>query len=152
VSGYGYYTLELFPALRLTAGLSYDQLRYPVNFRQPPIAGGTAERDRLSPKAALLWSPTPALIVRGMYSRGLGGASFDESFRLEPTQLAGFSQNFRTIMPESVVGSVAAPTFEVAGLALDVKLKTGTYLGIRAEALNSEVQRELGVFSLNGSN
>ena len=42
--------------------------------------------------------------------------SFDESVQLEPNQVAGFNQVFRSIISESVVGSVAAPDYETAGL------------------------------------
>src|SRR6185369_9257412 len=43
-----------------------------------------------------------------------------------------------------------APSFDIAGLAFDVKLKTRTYLGLQAERLESEVQREIGVFNHDG--
>ena len=150
LSGYGYYTLELIDDLLLTAGLAYDQITFPENHRQPPIAGGSMTRDRLNPKAALVWSPLREVTLRGVFSRALGGVSFDESFRLEPTQLAGFNQSFRTIIPETLAGSVSAPTYQIAGGALDVKLKTRTYFGLQAEVLNSEVRRQIGVFDDNG--
>jgi tetratricopeptide (TPR) repeat protein len=144
---YGYDTYEIARNhLWLTAGLSYDQLRYPQNHRQVPISSGEAKADRLAPKAALVWSPAPAVTLRGDYSRSLGGVSFDESYRLEPAQLAGFNQSFRTIIPESVVGSVSAPRFETAGAALDLKFKTHTYIGLVGEILSSDVNRTLGVY------
>jgi len=62
--------------------------------------------------------------------------SLDESYRLEPTQLAGFPQAFRTIISESVAGSVSAPEYETLGVALDIKLASRTYLGLEAAALN----------------
>jgi hypothetical protein len=77
--------------------------------------------------------------------------TFDESFRLEPAQLAGFSQAFRTLIPESVAGSVSAPRFETAGAALDLKFKTKTYLGVQAEFLRSTVDGQVGVFDYNTS-
>jgi hypothetical protein len=48
----------------------------------------------------------------------------------EPTQLAGFPQSFRTVISESIAGSVAAPETEVMGLALDLKFGTGTFAGL----------------------
>lgn len=150
LSGYGYLTYELVSDLWLTAGLSYDWITFPENYRQPPVSAGESTQDRLNPKAALVWSPLWEVTVRGIYAQALGGVSFDESFRLEPTQLAGFNQSFRTIMPESIVGSVSVPTYDIAGAALDVKLKTRTYLGVQAELLNSEVSREIGVFDSPG--
>jgi hypothetical protein len=50
--------------------------------------------------------------VRGAYAQALGGVSFDQSFRLEPTHVAGFNQAYRSIIPEAVVGANAAPKFE----------------------------------------
>ena len=65
---------------------------------------------------------------------------------MEPTQLAGFIQTFRSVIPESVVGSVSAPTFETYGAALDLKFRTGAYIGIQAEMLSSDVNANVGVF------
>jgi Flp pilus assembly protein TadD len=150
ISAYGYYTLEVIPNLHLTGGLTYDQVLFPTNFRQPPISEGSTRTDQLSPKAALVWSPLPEFTLRGVYTRSLGGVSFDQSFRLEPTQLAGFVQSFRTIMPESIVGSVSAPTYETAGAAMDLKFKTRTYVGLQLERLESEVDTFAGVFQNSG--
>ncbi len=151
ISTYGYYTWEPVPELHLTGGLTYDLLTFPINFRQPPVSEGSITRDRISPKAALVWSPRPEIALRAAYSRSLGGVTFDESFRLEPTQLAGFSQSFRNLISESVVGSVTAPTYETIGAALDLKFKSRTYVGIQGQFLNSEVNREVGVFDFSGA-
>ena len=147
VAGYGYYMWKPIDTLLLTAGLAYDTITYPVNYRQPPVSSGSTDRDQISPKAALVWSPTRELTLRGIYARSLGGVTYDESYRLEPTQLAGFVQSFPTVISESVVGSVSAPSYDVAGLGLDLKLKTRTYLGVQAEFLKSDVQRQIGVFN-----
>jgi hypothetical protein len=44
------------------------------------------------------------------------------------------------------VGSVSVPTYQLIGGAVDVKLKSRTYFGIQAESLQSDVNREYGVF------
>ena len=150
ISGYGYYTWEIIRNLHLTGGLAYDQITLPTNYRYPPIAGGSTTQDQLSPKAALVWSPRPGVTVRGVYTKSMGGVTLDESYRLEPAQLAGFSQAFRTLIPESVASSVSAPSFETAGAALDLKFKTRTYFGVQAEFLKSEVDRQIGVFDYTG--
>jgi hypothetical protein len=148
VTGYGYYTAEPLDHLFLTGGVCYDWLIYPKNFRAPPVTGGTVSRSQLGPKAAIVWSPRPEVTLRGVYTRSLGGASLDQSVRLEPTQLAGFIQTYRSIMPESVVGETSGAAFETAGAALDLKLRTRTYVGLEAQLLNSDLQRSLGSFIL----
>jgi outer membrane receptor protein involved in Fe transport len=150
-SVYGYYTWEIIPDLLLTGGAAYDHLAFPLNFRSPPVSGADTSRDQFNPKAALVWTVVPGLTLRGIYSRSLGGVSFDESFRLEPTQLAGFEQAFRTIINESLAGSVSAPDHRVIGAALDFKAPTHTYLGIQGELLRSRVDTELGAFDYNAA-
>jgi tetratricopeptide (TPR) repeat protein len=151
-SAYGYYTLEPVEKLWLTAGLAYDYINYPANFRSPPVSSGNDTRYHLGPKAALVWSPLPEVTLRGIYSSSMGGVSYDNSYRLEPTQLAGFVQSFGSIIPESVVGSVSAPTYDVYGAALDLKFQTRTYVGIQAQYLSADVQDQIGVFSFSTLN
>jgi outer membrane receptor protein involved in Fe transport len=147
LSVYGYYTWQPLPEFYLTPGLSYDQVRFPRNHRSPPIAEGEERRRRLNPKFGAVWSPDDGFTLRGAYSRSLGGVSFDESFRLEPAQLAGFQQSFRSIISESLAGSVSAPIYETAGLALDWNTKGRTFFGLQADALGSDVRRRVGVFN-----
>jgi len=143
----GYLTLEPVDRLWLTGGLAYDTETYPYDFRQPPLATGEANRSQVGPKAALVWSPVAEATVRGDFTRSLGGVSLDESYRLEPTQLAGFPQAFRSLIPESLVGSVDAPEFQTFGLALDLKFPTRTYAGVEAQRLETNLRRGIGVFS-----
>ena len=146
VAAYAYETFEPLPRLRLTTGLAYDRVTAPRNFRDSPVAAGQKTVSQASPKLALVWTPHPPVTFRAAYARALGGASFDESVRLEPGQLAGFNQSHRTIISESVAGSVTAPRHELAGLAVDGKFATRTYAGLTAEWLESEVRRDVGVF------
>jgi len=151
-TGYGYLTLEPLDRVWLTGGLAYDDLTYPANFRQPPLSAGQGHLSEFGPKAAVVWSPLPEATLRGDFTRSLGGVSLDESYRLEPTQLAGFPQAFRSILSESVVGSVAAPKYQTYGVALDLKFPTRTYAGLQLQRLESDAQRQLGVFTLvNGT-
>jgi hypothetical protein len=123
-------------------------MRFPSNFRDPPVGGGTTGRGQSNPKAAFVWSPAKELTFRGIYARSLGGLSYDQSYRLEPTELAGFVQSFGSIIPESVVGSVSAADCTVFGSAMDVKLKTRTYLGVQAQVLKAGVDQDVGAFYL----
>lgn len=146
-SVYGYYTWEPWEGLLLTPGVAYDHIIFPSNYRYPPISSGEDSRARVNPKAALVWKLDEHLTLRGAYSQSLGGVSLDESVRLEPTQLAGFSQSFRSVISESLVGSVSAPDYESAGAAIDLKASTRTYVGLQAESLRSDVHREVGIFN-----
>jgi Tfp pilus assembly protein PilF len=145
-SVYGYYTLKPVPELLLTAGLSYDHLEFPDNFRFPPLNLGTTSRNLLAPKGAVVWSPGPAITVRGAYSEGLGGVTFDDSYRLEPTQLGGFNQTFRSVVSESEVGSLAGAKYQTYGSALEIKLPTRTYLTLQGQYLRADSEETIGVF------
>lgn len=148
-SAYAYELWRVHSSLQLIGGVSYDILRYPRNFRSAPVASKETTTGRVSPKAGFIYTPLTNTIVRGAYSRGLGGVSFDQSFRIEPSQVAGFNQAYRSIIPESVAGANAAAIFESAGVSLEQKFGTGTYLGLSAEVLWSEVGRGFGVFDLD---
>ncbi len=66
--------------------------------------------------------------------------------RLEPTQIGGFTQAYRSLAPESAAGLVPGTRFETWGLALDqVIRKTGTYLLVQGELLNSDATRTVGM-------
>ncbi len=153
-TGYGYLTLKPADPLRLIGGLTYDRETFPQNFRHPPVTPGDETRSQWGPKAGFLWTPLPQATVRGVYAKSLGGVSLDESYRLEPTQIAGFPQAFRTLIPESAsgVGSLSAPEFETAALALELKLGARTYAGLQAERLTSDVRRNVGVFTAQNGN
>jgi Flp pilus assembly protein TadD len=132
--------------LLLVAGLSYDRLAYPENFRAPPVNGNENRTDHLSPKAGFIWTPWKETTVRGAYTRSLGGVTFDQSFQLEPSQIAGFNQTFRSLIPESVAGALSAQRFETIGLALDQKLATRTYIGFSGEWLRSRSTQRIGTY------
>jgi hypothetical protein len=84
--------------------------------------------------------------MRGAYTRSLGGVFYDASVRLEPTQVAGFIQTYRSLIPESVEGSVPGSRFETFHLGFDQKLKSRTYFLLDAELLKSKADRTVGVF------
>ena len=149
LTGYGYLTVEPLDHLWLTGGAAYDDVSYPDNFRSPPLSGGQDHTSQLGPKAGLVWSPASLVTLRGAYTRSLGGVSADESYRLEQAQVAGFPQAFRSLIPESVVGSVSAPKYETASAALDFKFPTHTYAGIQAQWLNTDVDRTVGALVLD---
>ncbi len=152
ITGYGYYHLQVCDWLLLIAGASYDRVTGPRNFRYAPLSSGEETTDRLSPKAGVILTPWKNGAIRGAYSRSLSGVSFDQSFQLEPSQIAGFAQTYRSIIPEAVSGANAGAKFDVAGLALDQKFANGTYAGISGEWLKSDVNRHLGVYDDDSTN
>ncbi|MGP8200553.1 MAG: FecR domain-containing protein [Limisphaerales bacterium] len=147
-TAYTYLTVEPLDHLWLTGGVAADDETFPYYFRNPPVTSGEDTRTQVGPKAALVWSPIPEATLRGIYTRSLGGVSLDESYRLEPTELAGFPQAFRSLISESIVGSQSAPTFETLGAALDLKFRSRTYAEFQFEHLGSDVNQGIGDFVL----
>lgn len=146
ITGYGYYHWRPVRSLLLAAGVSYDRLEIPANFRYAPLLEGEDHVDQVSPKGGVIWTPAKNTTFRAAYSQSLGGVGFDQSFRLEPTQIAGFNQGLRSLIPESVVGANSAEEFETTFASVEQRIGSGTYLGISGEWLQSEVSRELGVY------
>lgn len=144
---YAYDYWKLSPCLTLIGGVSWDRVEHPDNFRNPPVSEGQREEEDVSGKLGFTWTPSPWFNLRGAAAQGLGGLSFDESVRLEPSQIAGFGQAFRTLISESLVGSVEAPTYQLAGLAADGRLDERTWWGVSASMIEQETDRTLGVFT-----
>lgn len=149
LSLYAYHHWKLRENLMLSGGVAYDRLDWPANYRRPPLSTGGRSRDLVSPKASLIWNPATPVTLRGAYARSLGGVSNEGDLRLEPTQLAGFSQTYRTLISETMFGSVEAPVFDVAGGALDLKLKPGTYVTLEGLWKQSRVDRNFGYFDFD---
>jgi Tfp pilus assembly protein PilF len=141
---YGYEEWRPSDSLLLIGGVAYDTISFPANYLFAPVAGEEQSRDLIGPKAGLVWAPASGTTLRAAYSRALGGVSFDQSFRLEPSQVAGFNQAFRSLIPEAVAGAVAAPEFEIFGLQCEQKFPTRTYVGVTAGLLRSEADRAVG--------
>ncbi len=144
LSFYAYENWQVFDPLLVSAGVAYDRLYFPQNFRNAPLLPGQETDDQVSPKAGVIWTPTRNTTLRGAYTRSLGGVSFDQSFQLEPSQVAGFNQSYRSLIPEAVAGAIASPHFETASAALDQKFAHGTYLGVEAQWLHSVADRRVG--------
>jgi hypothetical protein len=144
ISPYEYHHWEIVDGLMLIAGLTYDTEKYPLNYRRPPLDNSTAWKSQWSPKGALIWSPTPTLTLRGAFARALGGVSYDESVRLEPTQIAGFDQSFRSVISESLVGSVEAARYQVSGGAIDWRVRTNLWFTLQGQNIREQVGQQTG--------
>ena len=145
-SAYAYHNWRVAAPLWLCAGVSYDHLSYPENALGAPLSDREISRDQLSPKGGFIWIPAPGTTVRGAYTRSLGGFSYDQSVRLEPTQVAGFNQAFRSLFPEALVGSVPGSDFETFHLGLDHQFPTRTYAVFEASVLRARGEPRFGVF------
>jgi len=143
---YAYDIWEATRWLSLTAGVTYDKLSYPENFRDVPINDRDVSYDKLSPKFGMILTPRSGTTIRAAYTEFISGASVDESFRLEPTQVAGFNQSSRTLISESLSGSVAGARYRVYGLSLEQKLPTRTYLGVELTRSEQRVDRVQPLF------
>jgi len=150
-SGYAYWFWQVARPLQLQAGVSYDYLDYPENVLVPPISDDQERTDQVSPKVGFYFTPWTNTTFRGVWTRSLGGVYFDTSVRLEPTQIGGFNQAFRSIAPESVVGLVPGTSFETFGLALEHKFPTRTYVTLAGELLYSDAARTVGAFDLSAA-
>ncbi len=147
-SAYGYYKLKLGDSLRLTGGLTYDWERYPLNLGQPPLSNQEDEKGRLSPKIGLDWTPGDGTRVRADFTRSMGGLINDSSTAIEPSEIAGFNQSFRSLIPQSAgFGTPPATVFETCGLGVDHKFPTGTYLDLEAQVLTSAGNQLIGAYS-----
>ncbi len=147
VTAYAYHSWQLTPWLQTVAGLAYDRLTHPLNYRHAPLSDLEDTTDQLGPKFGLVLTPAPDLALRAAYTRSLGGVSVDQSLRLEPTQVAGLNQAYRSLIPESAAGVLSAATFETAQAALEYKPLPNTYLTASAEWLSSSADRHLGAYA-----
>jgi hypothetical protein len=102
----------------------------------------------------LTWNVSQEVTLRAAYAQALGGASFDESYTLEPKEIAGFNQAFRSIISESVVGPLAGAKYGILGGAADLKFKSRTYVTFQAQLLTSHENEDIGVlyFPASASN
>jgi Tfp pilus assembly protein PilF len=148
VSFYGYYQLKLFDALRLTAGGAYDWERFPLNVNTPPLSSQEDERGRLSPKVGVDWTAPEGTRLRADYTRSMGGLLNDSSTLIEPSEVAGFNQAFRSLIPESAgFGTPPATQFETWGVGADHKFTTGTYVDVEGQLLTSRGNQLIGAWT-----
>jgi tetratricopeptide (TPR) repeat protein len=147
-SAYAYALSEVAPGLRLLAGVAWDHVRRPRNFRNPPLSPATDTTEQTSAKAGFTYALSPAVTLRGAYTEALGGVTFDESVRLEPVQFAGFEQTFRTVIAESLVGAVETPGYRQTGLGADGRWSDRTWWHATATDLRERVRRTVGLFEV----
>lgn len=144
--GYTYATVRPVDSLALTAGLSLDSLEQPRNLRVGPLAEDSIRTAQASPKAGFVWAIRTNVWLRGAYTRSLGGVSYEQSIRLEPTLVGGFNQAFRSLVPESLTGTLSGARNETWQVALEARPTPNTLFALQAEHLGTVVDSWQGVF------
>jgi Tfp pilus assembly protein PilF len=145
-SGYGYHTWQMTDPFALTAGLTYDCLHQPADVATTPFSSQSKTTVQFSPKVGFIWTPAANTTVRAAYTSSLAGFANGQSLRLEPTEVAGFNQDFRSLAPESVAGDSSGAKFDTYHLALEQKFDIGTYLGLSGQILHSKLNELQGAF------
>jgi hypothetical protein len=146
LTAYAYDVWTLSRWLSVTGGLAIDSLKYPTNLRETPLDRRQSSLDKILPKAGATIQPWSGATIRGAYAETLGGSSLDASFRLEPTQVDGFLQTYRSLISESLIGEVEGSYFRLAGISFEQKLPTRTYLGIEWNVRRQDLDRVIGAF------
>ena len=148
ISAYGYYTLKLGDSFKATGGVTYDYEHYPLNIGSPPLSNTETDRERVSPKVGVDWMLPDNTRLRASYTRSLGGLINDSSTTIEPTEIGGFNQAFRSLIPQSAgFGTPPALMFETWGIGIDHKFPTGTYVDAEGQFLTSTGNQLIGAWT-----
>ena len=142
---YAYDYVHLHDTLQLIGGLNYTFQSIPLNKSTAPVSSDRDHQDRLTPKAAIVWSPAAWSTVRAAYSRSLGGAGLGQSVRLEPSQLAGLIQVFRDPVPPSVAGEIDGADIESIEALWEGRFHR-TYLSVAGRRINADAASHRGMF------
>jgi Tfp pilus assembly protein PilF len=143
---YGYHTWQIADPLSLTVGLSYDSLQQPADVATTPFVDQEKTASQISPKAGFIWTPIAGTTLRAAYTRSLSGLGGGQNDQLEPTEVAGFNQAYRSLIPESAVGDTSGSRFDTYNISLEQKFQTGTYLTLSGEILYSKLTELQGDF------
>lgn len=148
-AAYAYFHADWIPRTRVTLGVTYDRLDYPRNIEVPPLSDEQRVREGVLPKVGLDVALHRTARLRLAYTQSFGGVFFDQSVRLEPSQVGGFVQTFRSAIPESIVGQVPGSRFETFGAALELRPGPNSFLTLVAEELGSDAERTRGHFEVD---
>lgn len=141
---YLYNYFELNDTLTLVAGANATRFSYPANTFTLPPAPARKTVDRLLPKVGVYWDATPNTTFRAAYLESLGGLALEDGYRLEPTQVAGFLQGYRTLLAEDIDGTHPALEFEIIGIGLTHSDDSNFFLDIELNSRQSTSDRGLG--------
>ena len=147
-SVYAYDQWNMWPTLQLFGGLTYDRLRFPENYRLAPVTSAHRTEEQLSPKGGLIFTPLSNTTVRAAYFQALTGVGLEQSVRLEPSQIAGFNQSLVSLAPEGSGVFAAGQHLDGWTVSVEQEWRSGTYLGVSGEVLQSDGHRTVGMVQL----
>lgn len=139
---YGYFKLS--PEVNLVAGANATSFTYPKNAFTLPPADGTKKTSKLLPKIGLTWNTPPSITLRAAYTQSLGGLKLEDGYRLEPTQVAGFLQGYRTLMAEDIDGTHPAVEFDIFGIGASYVSDLNLYFDLELNSRKSSSDRGIG--------
>jgi outer membrane receptor protein involved in Fe transport len=121
-------------------------LHQPTDVGNTPFVDQETTKAQLSPKAGIIWTPTANTVLRAAYTRSLADFVGAQNYQLEPTEVAGFNQAFRSLIPESLGDDASGSRFDTFDASLEEKFPTGTYLTLSGDILYSKLSTLQGAF------
>ncbi len=146
---YAYHTWQIADPFAVTVGLDYDWLHEPANVGSAPFTEQEKTSVQFSPKIGFIWQPADKTTFRAAYTRSLSGFINGQSTRIEPTEVAGFNQAFRSLIPEPVVGDTSGSRLDTYDVSFEQKFDTGTYLALGGELLYDKTGNTMGAYLFN---
>ena len=141
---YLYNYFELSDDVTLIAGANATRFKYPINAFTLPPSGNETTVEKLLPKLGVYWQADPDTTVRVAYTESLGGLALEDGYRLEPTQVAGFLQGYRTLLAEDIDGTHPALEFEILGVGLTHANDSNFFFDLELNSRKSTSDRGLG--------
>ncbi len=145
-TAYAYDYWQVLETLLLTGGLAYDRIEFPANHRFGPVSGRERTDNDWHPKLGLIWNPQSIGTLRLGWARARSGVGLEQNFRLEPAQIAGVVQAYRSILPESRVAANAGTPQAIAGVGWERRWGTNTYSAVAVDLLASDGNRHRGAY------
>ena len=121
-NGYAYGQWTALPSLVLSAGFAGEWFKL-----TNPFFPNAIERNVVSPKLGVVWSPVSGTTVRAAAFQAVR-RPFVASQTIEPTQIAGFNQFFTGF--ERFYGDIEGTISKRVGLAIDQSVSRTAFLGI----------------------
>ena len=145
---YGYHDFKASEKLTLSGGLKAGAISYPLDTVSPPLTEEYSSKTELSPKLGIRFQPNDSTDIRAIYSTSLSGQHYEQSIRIEPTQMSGFLHAYRNIVPAGVYGTYPGEEQQIAGLAFDKKINNKSFLTISAQSIESNGLTKSGALSV----